>query len=68
MITLSLSLFLLSLTANVYLYMQLRETKSQLRIEKWQTSILVDSFDKYIKTKQREVDDSKAAQNITAAN
>ena len=48
--------------------MQLRETKSQLRIEKWQTSILVDSFDKYIKTKQREVDDSKAAQNITAAN
>ena len=45
MITLSLSLFLLSLTANVYLYMQLRETKSQLRIEKWQASILVDSFE-----------------------
>ncbi len=68
MLVFSFSLLLLSLVVNVYFYMQLKETKSQLRIEKWQNSILVDSFDKYITTKQREVNDSKAAQDTTAAN
>lgn len=67
MLVLSISLLFLSLIVNVYLYMQLKETKSQLRIEKWQNGILVDSFDKYITTKQREVNESKAAKNTTTA-
>ncbi len=45
MLVFSISLLLFSLLVNVYLYMQLKETKSQLRIEKWQAGILVDSFD-----------------------
>lgn len=68
MLVFSISLLLASLFANVYLYMQLKETKSQLRIEKWQNGILVDSFDNYIKIKQREVNDNKAAKDTTAAN
>jgi len=66
MLVFSISLLLFSLLVNVYLYMQLKETKSQLRIEKWQAGILVDSFDHYIKLKTKETD-GNAADGTTAA-
>ena len=50
----------------MYFYLQLKETKSQLRIEKWQNSILIDSFDQYIRVKTKETDD-KATDGTTTA-
>jgi hypothetical protein len=66
MLVFSLSLLLLSLLANLYFYLQLKETKSQLRIEKWQNSILIDSFDQYIRVKTKGTD-GKATDSTTAA-
>jgi len=66
MLVFSISLLLLSLFANMYFYLQLKETKSQLRIEKWQNSILIDSFDQYIRVKTKETDD-KATDGTTTA-
>ena len=66
MLVFSISLLLLSLFANMYFYLQLKETKSQLRIEKWQNSILIDSFDQYIRVKTKGTD-GKATDSTTAA-